>query len=171
MPKGMQTIYSTTLSTVQYTVSFNNIPQTYTDLKIVISGRTDAVSTFDGGPSFFMNGNVSGNLASFTAVKSNGSSTSSQRTTDNAIYIGEVPAASTTSGIFGAVEIYIPEYTAGKNKQVLIQNASSVNNATAYLNVRAGLFKNPSSVTSIGVYGGSGNWVAGSTFTLYGISR
>lgn len=171
MPKGIQAIYTRTLSSIAYTVLLNNIPQNYTDLKLVISGRSDTASTFDGGPSFFMNGVVLGNLSSFTSIKGNGASASSQRTTDNAVYIGEVPAATTTSNTFACVEIYLPEYTTSKFKQAIIDNGSSVNSTTAYLNVRAGLIRNNAPVTSIGIYGGSGNWVAGSTFTLYGISR
>jgi hypothetical protein len=171
MPKGMQAIYTRTLTGIVYTMSFNNIPQNYTDLKLVFSGRSDTANTFDGGPSFFINNGTSGNLHSFTSIKGNGSSASSQRTVDNAVYIGEVPAANATSNTFACVEIYLPEYTTSKFKQAIIDNGSSVNSTTSFLNLRAGLIRINAPVTSIGIYGGSGNWVAGSTFTLYGISR
>jgi hypothetical protein len=173
MPKGMQPIFTRTLSNITYTVTFSNIPQTYTDLMILISGRSDFNGAFDGGPSMFFNGLGSlGNYYSDTRLIGDGSSATSARTSDAAIYLGHVPAATATANSFSNHEIYIPNYRSGSIKSVIFTGAAETSATTAYVNMRAGTARIAfGAITSIGMYGGAGNWVAGSTFTLYGISR
>jgi hypothetical protein len=47
MPKGMQAIYSQTFSGGAGQVNFNNIPQTYTDLKVVVSQRNGSANSYE----------------------------------------------------------------------------------------------------------------------------
>ena len=167
----MTPIYTRTLTGIVYTILFNNIPQTFTDLKVVISGRTDANAAFDGGPSLFFNNATTGTNHSQTAITGNGSAATSSRTADIAVYFGDVSAATGTANTFSNTEFYIPNYTSNNFKSLTIDNVAENNTTTAYQNLRAGLWRNSAAITSIGIFGGSGNWVSGSTFSLYGITK
>lgn len=152
-------------------VSFRNIPQTgYTDLKIVVSGRTVRSGT-DRSNDFLLtfNDNASGysrkDLGD-SAVRSTGGSSLSN--------IGRIqmPSDDATANTFGNAEIYIANYTSSQNKAVTIDNVSQDNNTYGPTWLVAGLWSNSSPISSISLTADqSGTITAGSTFSLYGIAK
>ncbi len=147
-------------------ISFNNIPQTgYTDLKIVVSARGDNATTYVGANLSF-NGVTTG--FSFREVFGTGSSAGSGSA--SAQTAGYFNGSTTTASTFSNFEIYIPNYTSNSNKSYSVDSVVE-NNATASLaDMLAGLWSNTAAISSITLTPSPGNFVANSTFSLYGIA-
>ena len=144
-------------------VTFDNIPQTgYTDLKVVLSARCDAVNT---AVKIQFNG-LTTNLSTRYLY---GSGSAALSANGNEIYAYANSSAYTASS-FGNSEIYIPNYTSSNIKSVSV-DAVTENNATgADMALFAGLWNNTAAITSVALVSNSGNFVANSTFSLYGVA-
>jgi hypothetical protein len=172
----LQPIYTQTVGAGgASSITFNNIPQTFTDLKIVMSGRSSS-STAD---AFFMRIGTSGSIDnaahySSTRLFGNGSSDTSDRYSGKTetFYYASMPIAGSTANTFNNAEIYIPNYTSSNYKQILLDNVAENNSASTYIeqDLMAGLWQNSGSVTNIlfASFDG-GNFVQYSTFSLYGV--
>ena len=175
MPKGMTPIYTQTVTSgAPITIIFNNIPQTYTDLKVVGSIRSNQTGQTFRFISFFLN-NSQGTAYSSRRLNGNGSSAgTSAQANDSVVYINNIlPAALAASNTFGSLEINIPSYASSSFKQFTIDAVSENNATTSYQELQIGLCRTNAPITSIhleiGDYGNS--YAIGSTYTLYGISR
>jgi hypothetical protein len=164
----MTALATTTLGSSTGTITFSAIPQTYTDLKIVISARTDAVAT-TGSTAITFNGDSSAIYARIY-LQGNGSATTSVSNT-GAVSIGTINAvgASATADTFSNVDIYIPNYVSSNYKTVSI-DAVSENNATlGTQRIMTGIWSSASPITSITLTSASSNFVQYTTATLYGV--
>ena len=168
MPAGStyEPIATTTLTGTATTIDFTSIPNTYTDLVLIISAATNS------GDNIFyrFNSNTSA-IYSTTFLYGTGSSALSTRRT------------SQTTGRF---TVYgFPSTTAGE--QMTICNIFNYANTTTYktvlsrsgrgnsgLEAEAGLFASTSAISSISLapdgFSGSFSFTAGTTATLYGIT-
>jgi len=169
----LQPIYTQTIGAGgAISITFNNIPQGFTDLKVVCSVRTDgSVVNFNDGAMRF-NGDAT-TVYSFTGLNANGSTVSSQRGSGmNYLAIGPNQGSLTTSNTFTSWDAYVPNYTSSNFKSV-INDGTAENNATATgMELYAGLWRGTAAITSITIFPGGGyNFVQYSTFTLYGITR
>jgi hypothetical protein len=99
----------------------------------------------------------------------NGSAATSTALTDN--YLGGIGAASATSNTFSALEIYLPNYAGATNKSFSLTSAYENNATTAEITVGAHLWSSTAAVTSVGFDALFGDFVTGSSFFLYGISK
>ena len=165
MPENYVLLERTELNTSAASVTFANIPQTgYTDLKIVMSTRVSATSNPD-----FTEMSVNGSLANFTSrrIQGNGASaTSSSFSNSYAI----VETDNFTANTFGSVEIYCPNYTSSNPKSFSVDAVTENNATTSYAEMWAWLWNQTASITSLGFARTSGTFLAGSTFSLYGIA-
>jgi hypothetical protein len=157
-------IQTYTLSGNTASVTFSNIPQNYTDLKLVVSARQDNT---DNNLIFKPNGATT----SITTRMLTGDGASASSNTSTTPY-GLVGQTGFTSNTFGSTEWYIPNYTSANFKSWSVDECNENNGTTAYARLQAGLWSSTAAITSI-VFtaGSSGNFVANSTFTLYGISN
>lgn len=159
-----------TLTESASSVTFDSIPQTgYTDLQLVYSTRTDESQSI--APLILQfNGVTTG--YSTRQIYSSGSSAGSESrgVLGNGMYLGNNVGGLAASNTFGSLEVYIPGYTSSNHKTVNSNNAGEDNATTAYLTMCAGLWTNTAAITSIKLIGLSGNFVAGSSFALYGIA-
>jgi hypothetical protein len=174
MPLQLYKISSTELTTAAASITFSSIPQGYTDLKIVVSTRTD---NNNGGRDYFwlrFNGDTAGNYTNTWLAGYDSGSTLSIKYTGSA-FGGTFtqPDVVATANTFGNAEAYIPNYTNSSTQKSYSGDAVSENNsASSWMNnLVAGLWtKSPTAaLTSITVGTQTGNFVANSTFTLYGI--
>ena len=167
----MQAIYTRTIGAGGVAgFTFNNIPQTYTDLKIVVSSRGAYSNPVDVLPLGF---NGMYNLSATWLQGNSGSATSDRVTsgTSYGVFIRE-PAGTATSDTFSNTEIYIPNYTNSSFKSFIVDDSAENNSSTSYwIRLGAGLIQSNSPITSITFYISNGAIVQNSTFTLYGISR
>ena len=163
--------FVSTTSTTNF-VGFNGIPQTYQDLYLVVMARTDLAANH-ASISVYHNGQGTTGM-SVTNLSGNGASALSNRyTTASPVYgfsFGDavIPSASSTAGIYGVHKFHILNYANTSTfKTCLMRSAGDLNGSgNTYLS--AGLSQTTQAVTSIGV-GSNGNFIGGSTFTLYGI--
>jgi len=165
------TLISTqTLTGTATTVTFSDIPGTYTDLVLTVSGRTDAAAIFDIWFSFNLDSGANYSQMSLIGNSASASSASlTGQSTISAYY--SLPGTTATANTFGSVIVTIPNYTAARAKTVSIESVSENNGTTAYQSLVAGLWNNTAAVTSISVQAYTGNFIAGTTMSLYGLTH
>jgi len=166
MAQAYVPIQTQTLTGNTATVTFDNIPQSYTDLKVVVSPRV----TGSASPSLWMdiNGTTSGYSMRF--LSGSGASAGSGTRSYAHIDCGVVNYSTTTSSTFSSHEIYIPNYTSSNNKSISIDVVQETNSTTAYMYLLAGLWSNSAAITKLVFTAEDGSsFVQHSTFTLYGI--
>lgn len=169
MPANFVLLERIELNASAASVTFANIPQTgYTDLKVVISARTDKTGQVDDYVKIAFNG-VSTNQSARILY---GTGSAAGSTTDTAIY-GPVDAAATSS-TFSNTEFYIPNYTSTTAAKSVSVDSVLENNATAATSYLVAGLWNPgtqASITTVALtpYYGP-NFVQYSTFSLYGLA-
>jgi len=145
-------------------IDFTSIPQTYTDLKIVLSGRTTDSGATTANVTF--NG-LSTNLSSRVLV---GTGSSALSGTDTKIPV-RINWSTSTSSTFGNAEIYIPNYTSANNKSVSTDSVNENNATEAYMTLGAHLWSSTAAINQVTITPATGNFVQYSTATLYGVAN
>jgi hypothetical protein len=142
-------------------ITFNSIPQTYTDLIVKFSTKEESTGAWQ----ILVDFNNTTANRTHRRLQGNGASASSS----NASNI----LAATSVGIppFGSGEMYIPNYTSSNNKSVSIDSVSEYNATESYQMLTAGLWSDSSAITSIKLYVNGGDIAEYSTAYLYGISN
>ena len=166
MPNTLIPIETYTLSASASSVTFSNIPQNYTDLKVVMSTRTTQADVYD---SVLVNFNGSSSNLSSRFLQGNGAAASSSTATNGFIFQGN--GANSTASTFSNGELYVPNYTSSLNKSFSCDGLSETNATTIYTNLTVGLWAQTATITSLSIKSLNGSFVSGSTFTLYGISN
>jgi len=151
------------------TIDFTDIPQTFTDLKVVFSLRSDRADTFDYIKQTF-NNSASG--YSGRTIRGDGASVVSTNWSTSWNEPPMVNGNTSTTSVFSNGEMYVPNYTSSNNKSVSFDMLNENNATTAYTGFSAGLWANSAAITSIKIipYYGT-NWQQYSTATLYGILK
>jgi hypothetical protein len=165
-------ISSNTLGSSAASVSFSAIPSTYTDLCIKISVRNDT-----GGVDvrrFNLTFNGTGSGYSQTYLQGTGSVASTAALTGVTYIYGYagLNGNTTTANTFSSSEIYIPNYAGSASKPMSLFNVTETNATAINMTAIAGLSNITSAITSITIAEQSANnFVTGSSFYLYGISK
>jgi hypothetical protein len=159
-------INETTVSTPVSSVTISNIPQTqYTDLKLVISGR----STFTGGTGDVAYVRFNSTTTGYSIIRLQADGNSVYFAGGSEIYFANSTAADTTSTFCNA-EVYIPNFTSSTVKSVVV-NSANENSGTAYIRLGTGLSTLTSAINQLVIYTNNGNWDTYSSFALYGIAK
>jgi hypothetical protein len=163
----MKLIATQTLESAQPSITFNDIPQNFNDLVIFTSLRNSSSGNQNGRISF--NGSNTG--YSERLLWGNGTTAFSSNTTDSFInWVDHNPGTNGTANNFSNSRIYITNYTLSVNKNVLSESMLEDNATTAVQYVNAAQWNNSATISSFTLTPTSGNFVAGSTVSLYGIS-
>jgi hypothetical protein len=167
MPSNYVLLERIELNASAASVVFSNIPQTgYTDLKIVVSARSDR-SGARGYIGVYFNGSFTNQTN--RRILGDGASASSSSETNNWSFI--IPGASQTASTFGNAEVYIPNYNLTGAKSFSVDGVQEANETTAFASLVAALTTNTAAITSVTIQtGNSDNFVSGSTFSLYGLA-
>jgi hypothetical protein len=147
-------------------ITFSSIPQTFTDLKLVMSGRNNSVV----GTYMTFNGSSSG--YSERLLYGTGSAANSTNTSGSYInwsFLSNV--SSDTANTFSNSEFYIPNYTGSNYKSVSSDSVTENNATAANIYVNAALWSNTAAITSITLTCNTAQFVQYSTFYLYGIKN
>ena len=152
-------------------VTFSSIANTWTDLVVKFSARTNngTAGVWDN-ISATINSSSSGYsfLMAYTADST--TPTSAKTTGSNFGYL-YAPRSAATANTFGSGEFYIPNY-AGSNYKSISTDLVVENNGTAnFMDLWAGLWSNTAAITSISIDAGGNNFVQYSSFYLYGIKN
>lgn len=175
MPLTYKAIASVTVgASASASISFNSIPQTFTDLVVLASIRSNVGSVNEP----FVLGFNNNTASAYTnrSVGGDGSTASSQNIGASAFisYNGLLTHVGNgaTANTFGNMSIYISNYGGANFKSVSIDAVSETNAANTNLGLGAALWSNTAAITSIQmlVYSGTA-FVQHSSFTLYGINN
>lgn len=173
MSTTMQAIYTQTVGVGGGNVIFNNIPQTYTDLVVLVSGRGQESSTTN---QMYMQANGVGIAGSYSSssIFANGSSVAILKSfgaTGDFLYLGNgTPNALASASTFGSTEIKIFNYTSGNYKTVAVDIVAENNATFANVSMSSGTILNTNPITSL-LIGAFGGFAQNTTLTLYGISN
>jgi hypothetical protein len=161
----MKLISKQTIASYTASVSFTSIPQTYTDLVLIMSARhagTSRYSTFS----------FNGDSANFSMIESygNGSSVgnSGPASTGNA---GWQAISTDTANTFSNIVCTIPNYTLVASKYFSIDNVVENNGTTGISRIEAGLWSGTAAALTSLAINAADNFVPGSVFSLYGITH
>lgn len=154
-------------------MEFTSIPQTYTDLVVILSGRSNTARAQDGMYiSIEFNGSTTNLSSKFlytdggtgTLVAASGNGSTSILSWNN--------PSSYTANTFGNTSWYIPNYTSSNNNKSVSLDSVTENNAVdALLTLTTGLWSNTAAITSIKLNPSPASFVQYSTAYLYGISN
>jgi hypothetical protein len=165
----MQLIQTQILGTAAASIEFTSIPQDGTDLVVVASLRSNRSPDTEDSAKVEFN-NSSSNF-SWRRLRGDGSAVNSNAGTDNTLFQNQ-NALGTTANTFSSVQMYIPNYTLTINKSFSVDSVNENNATLAWMNILNGLWSNTSAITSIKVLPNVGTqWVAGSTISLYKVTR
>jgi hypothetical protein len=147
----------------QAAMVFASVPQTGTDLLLVVSHRASA-----GGPGLYIRPN--GSSAGFSAKQLYATGTSVASYNYSNENIVSMQPATFTANTFGNTSFYISNYTGNTNKTISVDNVTENNGSQAYSELNAILWANTAAITSLTLTS-SVNFAADSTASLYLITK
>ena len=163
LPSTMTPIATQELSSNAASVSFSNIPQTYTDLVLVINVRGSSDTESDIG--FRVNSDTASNYSQtriYGQVSSVGSDRGSSATSIN---IGRQGGS-----VFAPNTIHIMNYANTTTNKTILARSSHATSGSSITLANVGLWRSTSAITGITLIQlGAQSYKTGSTFTLYGV--
>jgi hypothetical protein len=160
MPATYEPIATNTLGTAVSTVTFSSITGSYTDLVLVFQGG----SSTDANIRMQVNGDTTSNY-SWTQLGGNGSGAASFRNSSDTSWLMNRYAF--LSNNLNANFIFnFNNYSNTTTNKTVINRSNSAANGT---DTTVGLWRSTAAITSITFSLSGGNYIVGSTFTLYGI--
>lgn len=149
-------------------ITFSAIPDTFTDLLLVLSGRSSYAGTRDDINVTF-NSDTSSTYTYRRLIGYDSNSVLSGSATGvNAGFT--ITANSATSNTFGNTQIYIPNYRSTTTKSWSTDSVSENNSSTSWImGISAHSFANSVAITSIMLDPQNGNFMEYSSASLYGI--
>jgi hypothetical protein len=161
MPRTYEPIATQTLTSTVSTVVFSSIPQTYTDLELSVSSLGDSATA---SVNVRFNSD-SGSNYSVTRIYGNGSAAASNRySSQTSLQIGDYQLQSGSE-----VPLYICKINSYSNSTTNKTTLSRSNTTSYWVSFQCGLWRNTAAINSITFVMGSGSFISGSVFTIYGI--
>jgi len=165
---------SITLSSSTSSITFNQIPETYTDLIIVCSLQSTASQTSDSRHLIKVGNNTISNSGySITTLYGTGSLTRSSRETNRAQWDNVTTVSSNSTGEFTNIIYQIQNYSNSTTYKTVLYKAGQTTNVSEPngAGVAVGLWQNLNPINIVEIYiGVNGQMSAGSTINLYGIN-
>lgn len=174
-------IAHTELGSTQATIEFTSIAQTYTDLLLVVSLRSDRnVNTFYTNAKISINNSTTGYSIRELIGQFDGTSNVAESRSDltDSVWPFKCPSTAQTASTFGNTLFYFPNYAGSTAKSVSVDYTSENNaqSTVSWINaILAGLNTSTSAISSIQIgiraLDGATGFVSGSSATLYGILK
>lgn len=151
------------------TIILDNIPQTYTDLSLFLSLKSERGTQYDYPELRFNDSTTSYSIRNLGA---NGASANSDTNTLIDWVVMGSGSGTTTALVFSNDFLYIPNYTSSNNKSVSLDTTAEVNATNNYMRLSAGLWSQSAAITKITIRNQFVlDWEQFSTATLYGIKK
>jgi hypothetical protein len=167
---GAIVLISTQTPTGTGVVTFSSLGA-YNSLMITALGRSDAAAA-DVAVAMTFNSDTGSNYDYQRLIVQNTSVTSDSTMAGSSIEVGAIPAASAPSGLASTFEINISDYGGTTfQKTVTVEYILKTGTSTGDLFevINSGYWRNTAAITRIDITLSSGNWVAGSRVSLYGV--
>jgi hypothetical protein len=164
MPATYDPLATTTLNSAASSVTFSSISGSYTDLILIVSAKSSITSGF---PALRVTINSdTGSNYSLTQMTGDGSTVNSSLLANTGYaFIGNIP--NTNSSDWGSVIAQFMNYSNTTTNKTILSRINNAENSTV---ARVTLWRNTAAISTIFLTEGNGvNFIAGSTFTLYGI--
>ena len=148
-------------------IQFTSIPQTYTDLKIVVSCRTNRADVKD-----YIAVRPNGSTTNDASITLSGDGTTASSDTESAVIIVTTTGGTATSSVFGNADIYINNYTSANYKSIHMEGVAENNATESRIQLSAGLWSSTAAITSLDLVPFIGtSFSQYSTATLYGVAN
>jgi hypothetical protein len=173
MANTYELISSNTLASDITSVTFSSIPQTYTDLVIRYSARTNGGGIVGDTCNITFNSDTGNNYSRVT-IRSNGSAGTSHiaANASSVNFHTNVNGSGGTANTFANIEIYIPNYTLTSTRPISVSNVQENNTATlAAVYSGASQYRGSSGISSITWDAPGSLFLTNSSFYLYGIKN
>lgn len=169
MPATYEPIATTTLGSAAASITFSSIPSTYTDLRLVFTGKNATTGT-----NWIMqvNGDTSGGSVNYSSIRLSGSGaaiTSGRLTNTYRFIVGDVLLNnSDTTPSMTTVDVF--SYANASINKTFLYNFYGDTNGSGTVISTVGLWRNTNAITTILFKNENGsNLAAGFTATIYGI--
>lgn len=163
MSRTYYPIATQTVTSATGAVTFNSVPQTYTDL-ILVSSRQQASAA----RLFLRFNNDTSSLYSDVWLTGEGANPFCGKDSNQSlISIGGIWNGTTTT-TWATNITHIMNYTNTTTFKSTLTRDANDKNGSGTVEMMVGLYRSTSAITTVNVVGGS-NFAVGSTFTLYGI--
>jgi hypothetical protein len=170
----LQPIYTQTVgATPVANITFNNIPQGFTDLYIQMSARTSFASNAWDDVFYLINDSTSRQYSHTVIFCVGNTNVIPSRGVQNNGWAGWCANANATANSFGSTGLYITDYTTGKFKSSICDTTAATNTTASYpLGSISSLWGNTAPITKLTFYSANGaNFLQNTTITLYGVSN
>jgi hypothetical protein len=154
----------------QSTISFTSIPQTYKDLRILISARSSGGSSVYN--NMFMKFNTSTTGYADKLLFGSGTSVSASSVSTSSAFIGDCDGPNATTDYFGSTVVDVFNYSStAVNKTWLYKNMCNNNASQYYIELGGGYWTTQgTAITSIEISPTPGPFIQYTSATLYGIA-
>jgi len=168
---SFELIESKTLGTAQASIEFTLIPSTFTDLVVLLSSRNSGASNDNEITRLRFNTDT-GNNYSWRRLMGTGSGVDSVAASSTDYILGSrTPNNGRTANTFDNAQFYVPNYTSGVAKSVSVDFVEENNATAAFQGIVAGLWTGTTAINSIQISIITGNYVVGTTASLYGVLK
>lgn len=166
-------ISTQTLASATSTISFTSIPTTFDHLMVTGTFRGDNAAT-GATIAIRLNNDVGNNYSYRTVLQYNTTNIYSpySNTSDSFAYIGTAAGATAGSNMWGPLNMLIGDYKGSLFKSMFSTsgNLLATNGAEKQTMIAGNLWKSTAAVNRVDlIHASSGNWIAGSTVSLYGL--
>lgn len=162
----MQLIQHQELASAQASITFSSIPQTFTDLMLLVSLRNTFANFYS---DTFVTLNNQTSTTSRILYGLSGSVGSYTATNGTNLF---TPGTTATASTFGNAQLYFPNYTLTGSKSLSFDSVMENNSTSNIVAIGAGLVSNGTNpINTITISLASGNFDQYSSATLYGILR
>jgi hypothetical protein len=151
------------------TIDFSSIPATYTDLVLLVSGRSTRGIATD---TLLLKFNNTATTYTNRRLYGTGTAAASDTyTITGGFDISALNAATSTASTFTNQQIYIPNYTGSTQKSISYDGVQENNSSSAFAVLFAGLWNGTGAINQITLTPDVGSFVQYSTASLYGIKN
>jgi len=169
---GIVPIFDTILGAAAAAIDITSIPQGYASLLLVLEGRSDAATTNTAAYCQF-NGDTGANY-DYQQMQAGGTgvSASNALATATGFVLGNIIGNTGPAGVSTLFYVDIPNYSRTTwQKQAFCRNSlrRGTTAGDTFVTDWAGWWRNAAAITSMHLWLSTGNWMAGSRATLYGL--
>lgn len=159
-------IATVTLTSQTDPITFSSIPQTYTDLRVIVVGTGTGRN-----PQMYFNGNFGGPPYNYSNTYLYGNRNTAGNGTGSNLGFGQIGRTNwnSTTPEFCSVDIF--SYTNTSIYKTFIATGNQDLNSSGEINVLVNLWRSTAAITSISITSNGFLLNAGTTVTLYGILK